>query len=62
MCSVDLIEPPEQILGGSVDVISTRIIGEIVAQGRSSKLLPEQINLVQEQNDTCPHEPPGIDD
>jgi hypothetical protein len=33
MCSVDLVKSPEQIFGGSVDIISSRVIREIVAQG-----------------------------
>jgi hypothetical protein len=32
MCSVDLVESPEKIFGGSVDIISSRVIREIVAQ------------------------------
>jgi hypothetical protein len=32
VCSVDLVESPEQIFGSSVDVISSRVIREIVAQ------------------------------
>lgn len=61
MCSVDLIEAPEQVLCSLVDIISTRIIGEIVAQGRSGQLLLENIDLIEEQNDTGSHKPARVD-
>ena len=61
ICTVDLIESPEQVLGRSVHIIATRVIGEIVAERRSRKLELEEIDLVQEQDDAGPHEPPGID-
>lgn len=60
--SVDLVEPPEEIFGGAVDIVASRIIREIVAQRRSAEFLAEQIDLVEEQNDTRAHEPSRIDD
>lgn len=59
--SVHLIEPPEKVFCGSVDIVATRIIWKIISQRRPAKFLLEQIDLVQEQNDTRPHEPSGID-
>lgn len=32
MGSIDLIEPPEQIFRGPVEIIATGIVGKIVAQ------------------------------
>jgi hypothetical protein len=32
MGSVDLVESPEEVLGGLVDVVATRVIGEVVAK------------------------------
>ncbi len=32
ICTVDLIESPEQVLGRSVHIIATRVVGEIVAE------------------------------
>lgn len=61
MCSVDLVEPPEKVLRRPVDVVSTRVVGEVVDQGRSAELLLEQIDLVEEEDDARPHEPPRVD-
>lgn len=62
MGAIDLIEPPQQVLGSSIDVITTRIIWEVFAQWRTTKLLPEQVDFVEEQNNTRPHEPSRIND
>ena len=32
VCSVDLVKPPEQILGRLVDVVPSRVVGKVVAQ------------------------------
>jgi len=32
MGSVDLVEPPQQVLGGLVHVIAARVVGKVVAQ------------------------------
>lgn len=61
ICTVDLIESPEQVFGRSIHIIATRVVGEVVAERRSCELELEEIDLVQEQNDTGPHEPPRID-
>jgi hypothetical protein len=31
MCSINLVESPEQILGSAVDIVATRVVGEVVA-------------------------------
>lgn len=61
MCSIDLVKPPKKIFRSSVDVVSSRVIWEVIAERRPSKLLPEQIDLVQEEDDTRPHEPSRVD-
>ena len=32
MCSVDLVESPEEVFRSSVDIIATRVIREVVAE------------------------------
>lgn len=61
MCSVDLVEPPQQVLGGAIDIIPTRVIWKVIAKWGSRKFRFEQIDLVEEQDNTGPHEPPAID-
>lgn len=61
VCSVDLVEPPQQVLGGAIDIIPTRVIWKVIAKWRSRKLRFEQIDLVEEQDNTGSHEPPAID-
>ena len=60
--SVDLIESPQQVLRRSVHVVPTRVVREVIAEGRPSQLLLEEIDLVEEENDTRSHEPPRIHD
>lgn len=36
MRPIDLVEPPEQVFGGAVYVVAPRIVGEVVAQRRTS--------------------------
>lgn len=62
MSSIDLVEAPEEIFGRPVDIVASGIVGEIVAQRRATEFLPEQINLVEEEDDTRAHEPSRIDD
>jgi hypothetical protein len=33
MCAVDLIESPQKVLGGAIDVVASRVIWEIIAEG-----------------------------
>jgi len=58
---VDLVKSPEQILGSLVNIVSTRIVWEIVAERGPTKLLLEDINLVEEEDNTGPHEPSRVD-
>lgn len=62
MRSIDLIESPQQIFRGPVDIIASRVIREVIAQGRPSEFLFEEIDFVQEEDDAGSHEPPGVDD
>lgn len=62
MGPVDLVEPPQKIFGSAIDVVAAQIIGEVIAQRRPREFLAEQIDLVQEEDDTGPHKPPGIND
>ena len=62
MSPINLIESPQQILRRSVNIISSRVIREVVAQRRAAKLLLEKIDLVEEEDDTGAHEPSRIDD
>lgn len=32
VCSIDLVKPPEQVLGRAIHVITARIVREVVAQ------------------------------
>lgn len=60
MCAVHLIESPKKILRCAIDVVAAGVVGEVVAQRGAWELLPEQIDLVQEEDDACPHEPSRI--
>lgn len=62
MRPIDLIESPQQILRRSVNIISSRVIREVVSQRRAAKLLLKKIDLVEEEDDTGAHEPSRIDD
>lgn len=62
MCAVDLVEAPEQILGCSVHVIATRVVWEVFGERRFAQLLTEQIDFVEEKDDTRAHEPSRVDD
>lgn len=57
---VDLIESPQKVLGGTVDIVSTRVIGEVVGQRTSCKFDFEQIHLVEEEDDTRSDEPTTV--
>jgi hypothetical protein len=62
MCSIDLVESPEQVLGSAVDIVAARVVGEVVAQWGSRKLRFKEIDLVEEQDDAGSHEPSTVDD
>ncbi len=59
--TINLVEPPEQILGSAVDVVSARVVWKVVGERRTTELLLEKIDLVQEQDYAGPHEPPRVD-
>lgn len=61
MRAIDLIESPQEILRGSIDVVTARVVWEVVAQWRFRKFRPEQIDLVQEQDNRGSHEPSRVD-
>ena len=61
MCPIDLVESPQEILRCSVDVVTARVIREVIAQGRLGKFRSEEIDLVQEQDDGCSHKPSRVD-
>lgn len=44
--SIHLIEPPEKVFCGTVDIVATRIIREIISQRRPAKFLFEQVDFV----------------
>jgi hypothetical protein len=62
MCSIDLIESPEQVFGCTVDIVAARVVREVVAKRGSRKLRLEEIDLVEEQDDTSPHKPSTVND
>jgi len=57
---VDLVEPPQEVLGGTVDIVTARVIGEVVRQRTSRELDFEQIHLVEEQDYTRSDEPTTV--
>jgi hypothetical protein len=61
VCAIHLVESPEKILGRSVYIVAARVIWEVVAQRGARELLSEEIDLVQEEDDACPHKPSRID-
>jgi len=61
MCSVHLVEPPQEIFGRSVDIVTSGIVWKVIPKRRPTELLLEQIDLVQEEDDACPHKPSRID-
>lgn len=61
MGSVDLVESPKQVFGGLVNIVPPGVIGEVVPEWRPAKLLLEDINLVEEENNTGSHEPSRVD-
>ncbi len=62
MRTIDLVKSPKQVLRSSINVISTRVVWEVISQRRSIQLLFKQIDLVQEEDDARAHEPPRVDD
>jgi hypothetical protein len=59
--TINLVKPPEKILGSAVDVVSARVVWKVVGEWRATELLLEKIDLVQEEDYASPHEPPRVD-
>lgn len=45
---IECYESVEQVVTGSIIVVTTRVVWEVVAQGRVRQLLSEKIDLIQE--------------
>lgn len=60
MRSVDLVEPPQQIFRCPIHIVAARIVREIISQGWTTKLLFEEVDLIEEQYYACPHKPSGV--
>ena len=61
MCPINLVEPPQQIFGGAIDIVAAAIIGEISPQWTSFQFAFEQVDLVQKKDYGCAHEPATVD-
>lgn len=55
-------ESIENVVASSSIVVTAFIVGEVVLHRADGQLLLETINLVEEQNDGCLDEPPGVAD
>jgi hypothetical protein len=55
-------EAVEQVVARRIVVFTTGVIREVVTERALGQLLGEQIDLVQEQDDRCLHEPPRVAD
>lgn len=62
MCAIDLVEPPQQVFGRTVHIVTTRIVGEEIAERRTSQFVLEKIDFVEKQDNTRSHEPSRIHD
>jgi hypothetical protein len=58
LSAIDLIETPQQVLGRLVDITTSGIVREVIAEWRPRQFVFEQIHFVQEQNDASSREPP----
>lgn len=59
--AVCLREPPQDVLGGLVDIGAAGVLREVVDQGYFRQLLLEHVDLVQEENDRGAEEPSRVD-
>ena len=57
VCSIHLVESPKKVLCRAIYIVAARVVREVVAQRRLGELGPEQVDLIQEQDDRCSHEP-----
>lgn len=55
-------EAVQNVVAGLSVILTPLIVGEVILHRRRWELLLEAINLVQEQDDGCLDEPPGIAD
>ena len=62
VCSIHLVEAPEEIFRRTVHVFSARVIWDVLYQGRLFQFLSEEIDFVEEQDDGCSHEPSRVYD
>ena len=62
MRAVDLVEPPQQVFRGTVDVVTTGVLGKMFPQGGFGEFGSEQVDLVEEEHDGGAHEPTAVDD
>jgi len=61
MCTVDLVESPQEVFCSSIHIIASRVVGKVIDQRRFAELLSEQINLVEEEDDARSHKPSRVD-
>jgi hypothetical protein len=59
---VDLVKPPQQIFRSLVYVIAAGVVREVVPERRSKQFLLENVDLIQEENDTRPDKPSRVHD
>ena len=62
VCSVELLEPPEDILHRLVDIGASDIVREVLLHRRVRKLLDKDVDLVQTEDDCRSAEPHGVHD
>ncbi len=55
--SVYLVESPQQVFRSSVHVVAAGVVWKVIAERGSCELDFEQIDFVEEQDDTGPHKP-----
>jgi len=51
MRAVDLIESPQEVLRGAINVVASRVIREVVREWRFGQFGSEEIDFVQEEDD-----------
>lgn len=47
MSPIDLVESPQQVFRRSIDIVPSRVVGEVIAQWTSLQLSLEEIDLVE---------------
>ena len=46
ICSIDLIEPPQEIFCGPIYIVATFIIRKVVLKPRSTELCAKEVDLI----------------